>query len=112
MRTLSLMSSLLLLCAVVKAQSSTALGKTKDSAMAFLNGSVVYDPQSQNYISYKWFLQSGATSKVTIVSPDSVGTKVRGLVPGAYQFGFIINDRRLNKSDTSYMTVTVKKQGT
>jgi len=103
---------MLFLCILAKAQktSGVELARTKDSAMAYLRGSAVFDPNSQNYISYKWFLQSGVTtSNITIVSPTNVQTKVRGLIPGSYQFGFVITDSRLNKADTAYTTITVKK---
>ncbi|MBS1914654.1 MAG: hypothetical protein JST87_00115 [Bacteroidetes bacterium] len=112
MKTMFLSICMLLLCILVKAQkpSGVELARTKDSAMAYLRGTAVFDPNSQNYISYKWFLQSGVTAgNITIVSPTSMQTKVRGLIPGSYQFGFVIIDSRLGKADTAYTTITVKK---
>jgi hypothetical protein len=114
MKTVFFSICMLFLCILVKAQkpSGVELAKTKDSAMVYLRGSAVFDPNSQGNISYKWFLQSGATAgNITIVSPASTQTKVRGLSPGSYQFGFVIIDNRLGKSDTAYTTITVKKAG-
>ncbi|MBS1934584.1 MAG: hypothetical protein JST96_11335, partial [Bacteroidetes bacterium] len=72
-------------------------------------GSASYDPKSEGRISYNWFLKSGQSSTVSIDSASAIATKIRGLVPGTYQFGFVVIDNRLNKSDTSYTTITIRK---
>jgi hypothetical protein len=110
MRPLLVMALMLFMAGGVHAQviKPVSLKNTPDSAMVYLKGSASYDSLSKKYISYKWFVQSGS-SGATIQSVTSAGTKVVGLIPGTYQFGFIVTDSRLNKADTSYTSVTVKK---
>src|SRR5579871_7039487 len=74
------------------AQRSVLLSKTPSAAMIWLEGSASYDPKSAGRISYNWFLVSGKTSSVTIDSASAIATKVRGLIPGTYQFGFVVVD--------------------
>jgi hypothetical protein len=90
-------------------QRSVLLSKTPSAAMIWIQGSASFDPKSSGRISYNWFVKSGQTSGVIIDSASSISTKVRGLVPGTYQFGFVVMDNRLNKSDTSYTTITIRK---
>ena len=105
------MPLVLLLGKGVNAQhpKAVSLGDTPDSAMAFLKGYASFDSLSKNYISYKWYLQSGQQSGINIVSANTTDTKVRGLVPGTYQFGFVVTDNRIKKSDTAYTTIVVHK---
>ncbi|MBS1915362.1 MAG: hypothetical protein JST87_03735 [Bacteroidetes bacterium] len=114
MKTTTVITVLLICCIKMNAQSPTpvSLERSKDSAMAWLKGSAVYDPKSKKSVSLKWFLQSGTTNKINIVSPTDSLTKVKGLIPGSYVFGFVVRDKRLNKADTAYKKITVKKFGT
>ncbi|MBS1915328.1 MAG: hypothetical protein JST87_03565 [Bacteroidetes bacterium] len=90
-------------------QRSVLLSRTTSAAMVWIQGSASYDPKSEGRISYNWFLKSGQSSTVSIDSASAIATKIRGLVPGTYQFGFVVIDNRLNKSDTSYTTITIRK---
>lgn len=89
--------------------TAVALAYTPDSAMVFLKGKATIDSRSIGQIGFKWFLNAGTASPFTIDSPDSLGTRVRGLIPGNYNFGFIVNDLRENLSDTAYTNVIITK---
>src|SRR5579871_379640 len=83
--------------------SAVALAMTPDSAMVYLGGKAIVDSRSVGQISFLWFAHTLPTgAKITIDSPDSLGTRVRGLIPGTYNFGLIVKDNRANLSDTAY----------
>lgn len=118
MKNIFLICTFWFLLLTVRSQSTTvlnpsftavALAYTTDSAMVFLKGSATIDSRSLGLITYKWYFKSGTVSPLTIDTPDSLGTRVRGLVPGSYNFGFIVNDRRENLSDTAFAVIIINK---
>ncbi|MBS1915654.1 MAG: hypothetical protein JST87_05215 [Bacteroidetes bacterium] len=87
---------------------SMPLGNTKTSAMVCLKGKAIVDARSASKITYKWFAKTkAAKSKIIIETPTALITRVRGLIPGSYQFGFVVKDNRIKKSDTAYTNVTI-----
>jgi hypothetical protein len=68
-----------------------------------LNGSASFDPDG-TIDSYNWALLDG--SNVTIVSPSSANTLVRGLVPGNFTFRLTVTDNE-GRTGSSQVTVSV-----